>query len=307
MRQQPGFPKRIPMFGWILIVNAAVFVLQNVLQLFFGMNGLLQGRGGGGSFLLDWFALTETNLLQGKIWTLLTYSLFHGSLFHLFVNSLLIFFIGRIVETLAGSAALLKIYLLSVFLGGVGWAIVHLASASIFPAPVIGASGGAMGILIYFCLLRPNEPITLLLFFILPVTVLPKWVAWGVLGIELFGLVASEIGPMSDFIAHSAHLGGMAGGFLFFKFEPWFRRLSLPKIRLGETSERKAPKPRYKVNVSTKPKAPASRKKMRSGEGSKDLRTEIDRILDKINADGFGSLSEDERQTLNKAKELLKK
>lgn len=306
MRHQPGHSRQIPVFAWILIVNATVFVLQNVLQLMFGIDGLLRASGGRGGFLLDWFALTEGNLMQGKVWVLLTYSLFHGSFFHLLVNSLLIFFVGRIVEMISGGAALLRVYILSVFLGGAAWALVNLFTHS--GGLVIGASGGAMGILIYFCLLRPNEPITLLLFFVLPVTVLPKWVAWAVLAFETFGLVFSEIGPMNDFVAHSAHLGGMAGGFLFFKFESWFRKFSLPRIRFGKgRKDDTAVRPRYKVNVSSPKPAPVQRKKSPEVKGSKDLRSEIDRILDKINADGFGSLSEDERQTLNKAKELLKK
>ncbi len=37
------------------------------------------------------------------------------------------------------------------------------------------------------------------------------------------------------------------------------------------------------------------------------LRKEVDRILDKINQEGFGSLSPQEKQVLDKAKEFLKK
>ena len=37
----------------------------------------------------------------------------------------------------------------------------------------------------------------------------------------------------------------------------------------------------------------------------KELQKEVDRILDKINKEGFGALSEEERSTLDKAKELL--
>jgi len=290
------------MVGWILIVNAVVFVLQNVLQIFFGVDGLLEGGAARGGPLPGWLALSEANLHQGKVWTLLTYSLFHGNLLHLLLNSLVIFFVGRIVEMIAGGATLLRVYLISVFLGGVFWGLVNWASPG---ALVIGASGGALGVLIYFCMLRPNEPITLLIFFVLPVTVLPKWVAWGLLGIEGFGLLFSEIGPMNDFIAHSAHLGGMAGGFLCHRYSSLIGKLAIPRIRFGSGDRKESLRPRYKVNVSSKPTT--AKKKDSVVKGSKNLRAEIDRILDKINADGFGSLTDDERQTLNKAKELLKK
>lgn len=293
------------MMGWILIVNAAVFVLQNVLQLFFGIDGLLSGPGPRGGFLPDWFALTMPNLMDFKVWTLGTYSLFHGSLFHLLANFILIFFVGRMVETIVGEQGLLRLYVLSVLCGGIGWALVHWGDPR---GMVIGASGGALGILIYFCLRRPNEPITLLLFFVFPVTVLPKWVGWATLGIGLFGLAFNELGPRSDGIAHSAHLGGMLGAFLFYRFEPWFRGLSLPRVRFGGRPNEKSLRPRYRVNLSGEaPAKPAREKQRRDGKGAKDLRGEIDRILDKINAKGFGSLTAEERETLNRAKELLGK
>jgi len=299
MRQPAGYRRKIPMMGWILIVNAAVFILQNILQLFFGMDGLLDGPSVvQGGLLPDWFALTEPNLKEFKIWTLLTYSLFHGSLFHLIANFLLIFFIGRMVETMIGEEGLLKLYLLSVLGGGLFWAAVHWTGSS---GLVIGASGGALGILIYFCLRNPNEPITLLLFFVIPVTVLPKWIGWGVLGLAVFGLAFSELGPGADRIAHSAHLGGIVAGFLFFKYEGWFRGISFPRIRLGKGSENKKPQPRYRVNVKKSSKSSGAPTK------GKDLREEVDRILDKINSSGFGSLTDDEKETLNRAKEMLGK
>jgi hypothetical protein len=39
---------------------------------------------------------------------------------------------------------------------------------------------------------------------------------------------------------------------------------------------------------------------------SVDMQVEVDRILDKINEQGFGTLTEKEKQTLEKAKGLLK-
>jgi hypothetical protein len=36
-----------------------------------------------------------------------------------------------------------------------------------------------------------------------------------------------------------------------------------------------------------------------------DLRAEVDRILDKINSQGFGALTEEEKRRLDEAKDLL--
>jgi hypothetical protein len=36
-----------------------------------------------------------------------------------------------------------------------------------------------------------------------------------------------------------------------------------------------------------------------------DLRAEVDRILDKINSQGFGALTEEEKRKLDEAKDML--
>ena len=36
------------------------------------------------------------------------------------------------------------------------------------------------------------------------------------------------------------------------------------------------------------------------------MKVEVDRILDKINSDGFGALNEEEKKTLDKARDHLK-
>ncbi|MFP4358153.1 MAG: rhomboid family intramembrane serine protease [Puniceicoccaceae bacterium] len=309
MRQPHGTGFRLPMMGWILVVNTAVFVLQNVLRLFFGMDALLVGpTGPTGGFLLEWFALTQVNLAEFKIWTLLTYSLFHGFLFHLIANALVIFFVGRMVEMMIGGQALLRLYIVAVLGGGLFWALVHWGDPL---GSVIGASAGALGILIYFCLREPDEPITLLLFFVIPVTVLPKWIGWGMLGLSVFGLAFNELGDGGGAVAHSAHLGGMAGAWIFYRYERWFRGFSVPRVRWGGVAKEKQIKTRYRVNVSRSPRPAPARGKpkgsARSAAEGPDLRAEVDRILDKINASGFGSLDDDEKETLNQAKEMLKR
>ena len=45
----------------------------------------------------------------------------------------------------------------------------------------------------------------------------------------------------------------------------------------------------------------------KSARRGSNLREEVDRILDKINSSGFGSLTDEEKDTLNRAKELLGK
>ena len=101
-------------------------------------------------------------------------------------------------------------------------------------------------------------------------------------------------------IGHSAHLGGIIGGFLAFwmftQYQPSFKR-GTGGITIEQPNWMKRKKKastenqKFKVNV-------VSRKEMQS---------EVDRILDKINKKGFGALTLEEKETLDRAREFLKK
>ena len=106
-------------------------------------------------------------------------------------------------------------------------------------------------------------------------------------------------------VAHSAHLGGFAAGWLFFRFvhqREWKEPDRAATIELPAWMRRakKAPAPvgAYKVNLSSQTVEP-------SRMGKADLKVEVDRILDKINSQGFGALTDDEKRCLDQAKDLL--
>ncbi len=162
----------------------------------------------------------------------------------------------------------------------------------------IGASAGVAGLFVVFACFYPNQPVTFLLFFILPVTLKPKYVAIAFLLIELAGCIFYEVmGVTSPFgFAHSAHLGGMAAGWIYYRYlheASWRLPARSSDIELPKWMKRaaKAPAPAaYSVNVGNNP-----------GE----LRAEVDRILDKINSSGFGALTAEEKRRLDEAKDLL--
>jgi hypothetical protein len=53
------------------------------------------------------------------------------------------------------------------------------------------------------------------------------------------------------------------------------------------------------------PKAPLANAPQLDLTRREDLRAEVDRILDKINSDGFGALTADEKRLLDEARDLL--
>jgi hypothetical protein len=66
----------------------------------------------------------------------------------------------------------------------------------------------------------------------------------------------------------------------------WGADIELPRwFRL----RKKAAAPRFQVNLTNRT----------------DLRAEVDRILDKINSEGFGALNEEEKRLLDEARDLL--
>jgi len=301
MRQPPPgnepVSAKASMVTTLLVITVGVFVLQQILNVFF------PGLGGReNTFLSQWFALSGDNFRQLKVWTVLSYGFLHSTqtIFHILGNMLGLFFIGRILEPMLGRQQFLLLYLGSMLIGGLTYLAFHFGGYQ----PVVGASAAIFGILTLLCFLRPEQPITLLLFFVLPITVKPKWVFRVSLGITVGGLLIYELPQVTgSYVAHSAHLGGMISGILYFRFvylrsgvgfgAPGTPR---PAVELPEWFKRKKRQPAVrKINYT-----------VNRSSSRDELQKEVDRILDKINATGFGSLSDSEKQTLDHAKDILR-
>ena len=185
--------------------------------------------------------------------------------------------------------------------GGLAWAGVHAGAGA---DSLLGATAGVMALLVVFACFYPNEPISFLLFFVVPVTVRPKYVVAGVAALEGIGLVLAEIPsvalPFDLTLACSAHLGGMAVGLLYFRFvhhARWFNpqdRAPADPVRQTVLAHRSAAA--TPAEAFSPPTPPLSRA---------DLRAEVDRILDKINSEGLSALSVGEKRVLDEAKSGL--
>jgi len=274
--------------GWLMSAIVAGYVVQAVVSRILN----------GGDLVERLFALSPMGLRSGHVWTLFTYGFLHAQglpyLLHIVVNLLGLFFLGRALLPVLGERRFLLVYCAAVVLGGVCWAAVNWHAA----AELIGASAGVMALLIVFACLYPNQEMTFFLFFVVPVTIKPKYVAYIAVAVDLFGCLAYEVaGNSSPFgYAHSAHLGGMAAGWLYFRFvhsASWrlpSRRgtIELPKW-MKNSKKTGTSAPSYKVNIGNR----------------ENLRAEVDRILDKINSQGFGALTAEEKRILDEARDLL--
>ncbi|MCC5022361.1 MAG: rhomboid family intramembrane serine protease [Candidatus Synoicihabitans palmerolidicus] len=195
---------------WLICATIAGFILQNIFWKWLGART--------GQSFDHLLALTIPGIKTGFIWTLLTYSLLHSmtSFLHVVFNLLWIFLLGRELLPLLGAKRFLWLYCGGVVLGGLTW----LATNWVHSGALIGASAGVYALLMVFAAITPNRPITFLLFFGIPVTIKLKWLVIVLGGIDLLGSLFTEIPGHSGLggVAHSAHLGGLGAGWLFFRY-----------------------------------------------------------------------------------------
>lgn len=216
-----------------------------------------------GTSLSAAFGLSTGGVLRGQLWRFVTYILLHGGIWHIFLNMLMLVVFGREIEGILGARRFTYLYLGCGILAGLGWVIIS-GRASTY---CIGASGAVFGILGTFAALFPQRRITLLLFFVLPVTMSARTMAIGMGVISLFSLMGGD-----GNIAHAAHLAGGVAGYIY------GRRLLRPRARRGFRTGRSM-----------------------AGNGPPPTPEEVDRVLEKIKARGIGSLNRAERDILERA------
>jgi membrane associated rhomboid family serine protease len=135
-------------------------------------------------------------------WTPITYMFLHSGIWHIFFNMLALFWFGPRVEERLGGRNFAILY----FLSGIGGALLSFATPHV---PILGASGAIMGIMVAYAMYWPHE--RFLIYGIVPVEAWLLVVLY--VGIDVIG--AGGFGGAG--VAHYAHLGGAAAGFLYLK------------------------------------------------------------------------------------------
>lgn len=213
-------------------------------------------------------------LLLQRPWTLISYMFLHGGLGHIFFNMLALFFFGPRLELRLGSRNFLILYLASGIAGA-------LASLIFTPwVAIIGASGAVFGVMLGFAYFWPRDQI--LIWGILPIEA-----RWLILAMTALALLGGFTG--GDGVAHWAHLGGFAGGFLSLKFFEWSSPAKAFRRRMTPAAPRE-----------TTESSLARWKRIRREELHEVNRAELDRILDQISAQGIGSLTQSDREFLER-------
>ena len=201
------------------------------------------------------------------IWQPFTYLFFHGGIWHVLINMFVLWMFGSELERLWGKNHFLKFY----FVTGVGSGLLTMLFSLQSITPIVGASGAVYGVLLAYGLTYPNRQIYL--YGIIPIKSI-----WFVIGIGMIAFMSS-FNNISQ-VSHITHLSGMLIGYLMLKRPVEWRSLwfSIRKRTLE-----------YRV-VQEEKKATHRQK----------IEQDIDIILDKINREGFDSLSQKEQDSLYK-------
>jgi len=138
-------------------------------------------------------------------WQLVTYAFLHGGLLHLGFNMLALYMFGSAIERVFNERRYLLYYFVCVI--AAGFTQLGFAAMTNEIYPTIGASGGVFGLLLAYAIYFPHNRVMLLF----PPIPMPAWLL-----VTLYGLFELYLGATGspDGVAHFAHLGGAAAGFL---------------------------------------------------------------------------------------------
>jgi hypothetical protein len=145
---------------------------------------------------------------------------------------------------------------------------------------VIGASAGIFGIMLAFAHFWPREQI--FIWGVLPLEA--RWLVVITTVLALWSGFTGSRGGAADF----AHLGGYAGAYLYLRFIRWGSAAARFKRKAESASVDAA---RIVGSIGRAPRVDLSK----VHEVNRD---EVNRILDKISAQGLGSLTDQERMFL---------
>lgn len=245
-------------------------------------------------------------LNRKEYYRLITGNFLHGSMGHLFVNMLSLYFCGGAVYQKFGAGGYLLIYFGSMLGGDL---LSLLVQRKNFAYSALGASGAIAGIIFAFVYAVPDA--TFLLFFLLPC---PAWLfALLFVGYSLFG-----IRTRSGNFAHEGHLGGAIMGMLLaivlmpevLAANWWIVALLVtptalmivivvtrPELLMGKFGSRSGGIPRNNPFQRRRPGPRIVRDEPERKYHSQ--REELDALLDKVAQKGYGGLTKKEKQRLD--------
>lgn len=247
----------------LISANLAVFIAQILLET------------DQPNFVRDYLGISDRGVRDAYAWQFITAAFLHTGPWHLLGNMLVLYFFGRDLESILGQRHFLYLYLA----GALGGELGHLF---LMPSETVllAGSGGVAAILAAYAVVLPELELTTSRFFVSPLHLKPKHLAYGVVVLGLVLLCVDRKGTVS----HSACLGGCAAGWLYAHLlgfgRPSFLRRFLRRRQVE--AERFA-----QLSVEQL------------------MSEEIDPLLEKISRKGIDGLTRAERRNLARARERM--
>lgn len=292
--ETPDSPRVTRAVQWLLALNIGIYFLQLTL---FGSDAVYSALAlDPARFPADW-------------WTVVTYMFVHAWLAHLAFNMFTLWMFGPRLEQEWGTRTFVRFYLWS----GLGGAIAHLLFAQ--HTSVIGASGAISGVLVAYALRWPDEEVYLF-------GVIPMRSRWLVVALLAMNIIFA-LSPSSR-IDWTAHVGGMAFGWIFLKL---YSVGGINRVRgwvsaVPDDSEdmpRAVPRNRSPMRdraggvdeVIARSNAIVLRESkpiqhVPKQESPKEYAAKVNRVLDKISQHGIESLTREERRLLEEMSRRLR-
>lgn len=267
-----GLPKPGRGVKFILIACGVVFLLQLVMNI-------------AGMPLSGIFGATANGWWQ--LWRYMTFQFLHSprDIFHIALNMLGVYMLGTPLERLWGTKRFMVFYLTCGVVAGVAYVVVSflLLPEDAWSIPLVGASGGVYAILLACAVMFPHMRLILFLFPV-PIRLAALIVFGGMVFLILSSFGQDGAAGNPQFWSDVAHLGGALAAAVWIWVLPGMLRA------IGEAREQKQ-----------------QGTWQRKVQQEQDDQEEIDRILNKIQREGIGSLTAREKRKLQDATEKQRK
>ncbi|MBA3883153.1 MAG: rhomboid family intramembrane serine protease [Chthoniobacterales bacterium] len=244
-------------------VNVCAFLLQLVLESYQP------------EFVRAYLGLSKNGLLSAYAWQFFTAPFLHDGAWHLLANTIVLYLLGRDVESILGQRHFFFLCAAGAIAGELGH-LFMMPGATV----LLAASGGVAAVLMAYATILPELELTAMLSVVVPLRIKAKHLACGAVAISAILLLADRSGTVS----HSAYLGGCAAGWLYAHLLGFGR----PSFLQRALHQRKTETERYQQM-----------------NAEQFIAEKVDPLLEKISRKGLRSLSRSERRTLVRAREKL--
>ncbi|MDL2326846.1 rhomboid family intramembrane serine protease [Bacteroidales bacterium OttesenSCG-928-A14] len=281
------------MLNRLIVINIAVYLAIWILAVLIDVFGFLMQNDSiqevFGKMMLSLECPASFQQLLRQPWAIVTSLFMHAGIWHLFVNMLMLYVMGRIFTQFLDDKKLLLTY----FLGGIAGNLLYMLAYNAFPvfaadiaqSYAVGASGSIMAIMASITMYRPNYEMNLWIIG----RVKLYWIMIFFVILDVLSIQSIQDGNAGG---HIAHLGGVLYGCLS---QYAYRSKSSTRKKVDFKAKKKKEKYASSAphDAHWRPMTDEEYNTQKVQEQQK-----IDQILDKISKNGYDALSKEEKDFL---------